>query len=278
MNIQIRKIGFRIRITERQMCPILFFLSSQNLCKKNVAIERALCVGFDILFLSADLTVIKDYDILFFILFVGLKYDLTGVIISLVDLFIQVFALVLILIGNHRCIRSHLIPEFIGDLIGKVYNLDFFLVYIEHHGLHVFRITGKMHTVRYDHTHRGTGLKAFLPILFIAGSGKSKTVCRLSHADCRLQITGSCLQTDGCLHILQCHSLFCGKKHLFLPAEILPVHRASVFFRNLRFIGRKKCIQCHVFFQRLRIGKALRTLRITAPAAKGIPFFSCGDF
>ena len=74
MNIQIRKIGFGIRVTERQMCSILFFLSSQNLCKKNVAIERALCIGFDILFLSADLTVIKDYDILFFILFVGLKY------------------------------------------------------------------------------------------------------------------------------------------------------------------------------------------------------------
>lgn len=65
MNIQIRKIGFWIRVTERQMCPILFFLSSQNLCKKNVAIERALCIGFDILFLSADLTVVKDYDILF---------------------------------------------------------------------------------------------------------------------------------------------------------------------------------------------------------------------
>lgn len=78
MNIQIRKIGFGIRVTERQMCPILFFLSSQNLCKKNVAIERALYVGFDILFFSASLTVIKDYDILFFILFVGLKYDLTG--------------------------------------------------------------------------------------------------------------------------------------------------------------------------------------------------------
>ena len=278
MNIQIRKIGFWIRVTERQMCPILFFLSSQNLCKKNVAIKRALCIGFDILFLSADLTVVKDHNIIFFVFSVGLEYNLTGIIIPLIDLFVQSFFLIFVVMGNHRRIGGHLVPELIGNLIGKVYDLDFFLVYIEHHGLHVFRITGKMHTVRYDHTHRGTGFKAFLPILFIAGSGKSKTVCRLSHADRRLQITGSCLQTDGCLHILQRHSLFCGKKHLFLPAEILPVHRASVFFRNLRFIGRKKCIQCHVFFQRLRIGKALRTLRITAPAAKGIPFFSCGNF
>ena len=110
MNIQIRKIGFGIRVTEPQMCSILFFLSSQNLCKKNVAIERALCIGFDILLLSADLTVIKDYDILFFILFVGLKYDLTGIIIPLIGLFVQSFFLIFIVMGNHRRIGDHLVP------------------------------------------------------------------------------------------------------------------------------------------------------------------------
>ena len=275
VNIQLGNVFLGVRIAEGHLGgAVVKLLHRQNFRKEHVTRQIAALPGVDRGFIPIDFAVV-EYDNL-----LRLEINLTGhnqlagndISLGFVILHNVMYGAVrsnIACVLNSRLVHggviSHVIPQSVGQTLGKLNNLDLLTEYAHRQRIDILRIAGKLHAVLYIQGEGGAGGEARLTVNFNAASG-------FAHGDFgSLQagagFHGDIVQSFGCGHTLRQHQAdgcrAVGKLNFGDRAGVFP---------HLLLIGGIHGIEGHALLDGIGIAKGGSALLVRTPTDKGIAF------
>ena len=275
MHIHLGDVGLGIRVDEGHLAGAVGKgLHRLNLGEQHIARQIAALPGIDGGFLPADIAVVEHDHLL------RLQIDLAGhdqlagnhIALGIVILNHVMYGAVLGIVAcvlnpriDHGGIAGYVVPQNVGQSLGKLNDLDLLTEDAYRQRIDILGITGKAHIVLHIQGKGAAGSEARLAVELRAAFG-------FAHGDFGSLQAGTDFHGDVLFRVSRTHALgqhqsdgcrAVGKLNFGNRAGILP---------HLLLIGRIHGIEGHAPLNGIGIAEARGAFLVHAPAAEGIAF------
>ena len=276
VDIQLGDVLLGVRIAEGHLTgAVVMALHRHNFRKEHVTGQIAALPGVDGGFIPIDFAVVEYNNLLRLEIDLAVHDQLAGNDVTLGVMILEhiIYGAILGIIGFilhsrfvHGGVIGHVIPQSVGQSLGKLDDLDLLAEDAHRQRVDIFRISGKLHAVLGIQGKGGAGSEARLAVNFGAGPG-------FAHGDFRGLQAGAKFNRDvvqrfGCGHALRQYQSdgrgAVGKLELSDGAGVFP---------HLLLIGGIHGVKGHALLNGIGISEGRGAFLVNAPAAKGIAFF-----